>query len=435
MGASAFRREDCRLCGSRDVELVFQLAPTPVGDHYVSADKVGQLQETFPLDLFLCRGCGHLQLLDVVDPEVLFGDYTYVTSISLGLVEHFRKYADEILARLGLGGNAFVVEIGSNDGSLLRAFQHRGLRVLGVDPAREIARQATDSGVETLPTFFTSELARTIRRERGPAALIAANNVFAHADNLGDMADGIRELLAPDGVFAFEVSYLIDFMDNMVFDSIYHEHLCYHSVKPLDTFFRRHGLELIGADHVATKGGSLRCTVQPAGGPRPVSESVARLIALEERLGLAKTATFHAFAAKIDRVRAQVLEQLGGLVARGKAIAGYGASVTVTTLVHHFGLGKLLSFLVDDNSSRHHLFSPGHHIPVLPPQVLYERNPDCVVILAWRYADPIIKKHQGFLNRGGRFLVPLPEVRLVKADAISGDSSHALSQDRLGRVA
>src|SRR5262249_46589439 len=159
--------------------------------------------------------------------------------------------------------------------------QHRGLRVLGVDPAREIARQATVSGVETLPTFFTSELARTIRKERGPAALIAANNVFAHADNLGDMADGIRELLAPDGVFAFDVSYLIGLMDNMVFDSIHHEHLCYHSVKPLDSFFRRHGLELIGADHVATKGGSLRCTVQPAGGPRPVSESVAGLISLE----------------------------------------------------------------------------------------------------------------------------------------------------------
>jgi hypothetical protein len=411
MGATAFRREDCRLCNSRDVELVFQLAPTPVGDHYVSADRVGQAQETFPLDLFLCRACGHLQLLDVVDPEVLFGDYTYVTSISLGLVEHFRHYADDMLARLGLGGNAFVVEIGSNDGSLLRAFQHRGLRVLGVDPAREIAREATASGIETLPTFFSSELARTVRRERGPATLIAANNVFAHADNLGDMADGIRELLAPDGVFAFEVSYLMDLMDNMVFDSIYHEHLCYHSVKPLDSFFRRHGLELIGADHVATKGGSLRCTVQPAGGPRPVSESVARLIARENVLGLANPVTFHAFAARIERVRDQVLEQLEDHAAPGQTIAGYGASVTVTTLVHHFGLGKLMSFLVDDNPSRHYLFSPGHHIPVLPPQELYQQKPDCVVILAWRYADPIMKKHQAYRDRGGRFLVPLPEVR------------------------
>src|SRR5262249_12235161 len=350
MATRVSRRNDCRLCNSWDLELVLPLVPTPIGDHYVPRDRLGEGQETYPLDLYLCHGCGHVQMLDTVDPEALFGDYIYVTSSSAVLVEHFRKYADDLLDRLGPPPGSLVVEFGSNDGSLLRFFQAQGMRVLGVDPARAIAERATQNGIETVPAFFTSGLARQIRRERGPAALITANNVFAHADNLADMADGIHELLASDGVFCFEVSYRIDLMDNMVFDSIYHEHLCYHSVKPLDGFFRRHGLELIDAEHVGTKGGSLRCTVQLAGGPRPVAPSVGRLIALEAQRRLDRGDTFHVFAARIDRAKQAVARAVHDLQRQGKTIAGFGASVTTTTLIYHFDLGDKLSYIVDDNS-------------------------------------------------------------------------------------
>ena len=413
MSVAVFRRDNCRLCGGHDLELVLQLAPTPIADDYVSVERVDEVQEAYPLDLYLCHTCGHVQLLDVVDPEALFGEYVYVTSVSLGLVEHFRRYADALMRRVNLPQGAFVVEIGSNDGSLLRFFQERGMRVLGIDPAREIARRATESGIETLPTYFTSELAHKIKQKYGPAAIVTANNVFAHADDLADMADGVCELLASDGVFVFEVSYLVDIVQKALFDTIYHEHLCYHSVKPLDSFFSRHGMQLIDVQRIPSKGGSLHATAQLAGGPRPVSPSVAELIALEASLGLDGPAPFKALATQLDGIKTELLNLLRDLKAQGKTIAGYGASATVTTLLHHFDLGGRLLFLVDDNPLKHNLFSPGYHIPVFPSQAIYERKAGYVLILAWRYAEPIVKKHQVFLFQGGHFIVPMPSVEVI----------------------
>ena len=407
------RRDTCRLCGGDSLELVLPLAPTPTADAYVARERLGEIQETYPLDLFLCRACGHVQMLDVVNPEILYRDYVYTTSTSLGLVEHFRGYADDLLDTVKPAQGALVAEIGSNDGSMLRRFKERGMRVLGIDPAREIARKATESGVETLPDFFTSSLASRIRQERGPAALITANNVFAHADDLSDVAVGIRELLAPEGLFVFEVSYLADILQKRLFDTIYHEHLCYHSVRPLVDFFHRHGMELIDVRRIPAKGGSLRVTVQRAEGSRAVSPVVEELMALEERLGLARPETFRSFADQLQAVKAELLRRLQEIKGKGQSIAGYGASHTVTTLLHHFELDPFLSFLVDDHLSKQGLFSPGHHIPVLHPQALYERKPEVVLILAWNYSQPILAKHQPFLAQGGRFLLPLPDVKEI----------------------
>ena len=413
MNAPVFHRDNCRLCGSREVELVVPLGPTPVADDYVTAARRDELQPTFPLDLYLCRACGHVQLLDVVDPNILFGNYVYVTAISTSLVAHFSAYADDILRRTNAPVGTLVVDIGSNDGTFLRFFQQRGWRVLGVDAAPAIAWQATESGIQTVTGFFTPTLARAMRRDHGPAAIVTANNVFAHADDLGGMADGIRELLAPDGVFVFEVSYLVDIVEKLLFDTVYHEHLCYHSVKPLQSFLARHGMELIEIERISMKGGSLRGTAQLAGGPRPVLPSVAEHIALERRLNFDRAETFRAFAAKIDGVKAQVLGLLAQLKAQGKTVAGYGASATCTTLLYHFDLGDKLSFVADDNSRKHGTFSPGRHLPVLPAQALYDRQPDYVVILAWVYAPAILKKHQAFLNQGGHFIVPMPSPEVI----------------------
>lgn len=412
-GGRVTHRDTCRLCESRDLALAVPLAPTPVADDYVTADQVAERQETYPLDLHLCLQCGHVQLLDAVDPELLFRNYTYVTSVSLGLVEHFRRQADDILAETAPPAGALAVELGSNDGTLLRFFKDRGLRVVGVDPAREIARAATASGIETIPAFFTAELGRTLRRERGPAAIVAANNVFAHADDLGGMADGVRELLAPDGIFVFEVSYLADIVAKMLFDTVYHEHLSYHSVKPLEAFFRRHRMELIDVIRIATKGGSIRGIAQQAGGPRRVASSIPELLALEAHLGLDRPEPFAAFAEQISQRKAELLDFLGRAREDRKTIAGYGASATVTTLMYQFELGERLDFLVDDNPLKHHTFSPGYHLPVLPPQALADRRADFVVVLAWNYAEPIVRKQQAFLARGGHFVVPLPALRVV----------------------
>lgn len=412
MKSPSFHRDNCRLCGSREVELVVHLAPTPVADDYVPASRQHEVQPVFPLDLYLCRTCGHVQLLDVVDPNLLFGNYVYVTSISTSLVEHFREYADDILRRVKPSAGALVVDIGSNDGTFLRFFQERGMKVLGVDAATEIARQATASGIETIPAFFTPDLARTIERERGGATVVTANNVFAHADDLGAMADGIRELLVPGGVFVFEVSYMVDIVEKMLFDTVYHEHLCYHSVKPLQIFLARHGMELIEVERIAMKGGSLRGTAQLAGGPRKVSPSVPEHIELEKRLNFDRPETFKAFAGRIDALKNELLAKLRAVKRQGKTIAGFGASATCTTLLYHFDLGDKLQFIVDDNSRKHGTFSPGYHLPVLPSQALYERKPDYVVVLAWAYAQPILKKHQAYRDQGGHFILPVPKVEV-----------------------
>ena len=407
------RRDTCRLCGSRNVELVLQLAPSPIGDAYVTADKRDVPQPLFPIDLFLCCDCGLAQLLDIIEPKVLYGDYIYVTSSSLGLGDHFHGYAEQVYEAIHPQPGSLVVDIGSNDGTLLKCFKHLGLRPLGVEPAEHIARAATASGAQTIAGFFTPELSRQILAQHGPATIITANNVFANVDDLESMTRGIRDLLAPDGVFVCESYYVADVVNNMVFDFIYHEHISSFAVTPLNTFFARMGMRLLDVVHVPTKGGSLRYTVGLAGGPRKPSPAVAAMLEQERRTGVCDPRTFKEFSARIDRLREKTCAMLAELKAAGRSVAGFGASITATTLIYHFGIGSFLDYLVDDNPAKQGRFSPGLHLPVYPAAALYERKPDAAVILAWRYAEPIIRNHQSYLESGGRFIVPVPEVKVV----------------------
>jgi SAM-dependent methyltransferase len=244
------RRNTCRLCESKNVELVLPLRPSALADSYVPKERLHISQPKYPLDVFLCRDCGHLQLLDVVDPKILFSNYLYVTSVSLGLLEHFRKYADEVLATIAPTPGSLIIDIGSNEGALLKNFKARDFRVLGVDAAKNIAALANAAGIETIADFFNSNVAGSIRQRHGAASIVTANNVFAHSDALPEMVDGIRDLLGPDGIFVCEVIYLLDLVQRFTFDTIYHEHLCQHSVKPLRAFFARHGLELFDVSRI-----------------------------------------------------------------------------------------------------------------------------------------------------------------------------------------
>jgi SAM-dependent methyltransferase len=340
-----------------------------------------------------------VQNLDIVDPEILFRDYLFLTSASSGLIEHFRGYAAEVISHFEIRPGSLVVEIGSNDGSLLRFFKDQGMNVLGIDPAREIARQATQGGVPTLPEFFGSAVASSIRAEHGPATVIAANNVFAHADDLADIVKGVRDLLADDGIFVFEVSYLADIIDKFLFDTVYHEHVSYHSISPLVRFFERLGMQLFDVRRIASKGGSIRGFAQRrAGGKRTQTAAVRELISLEQRRGLGSLEPYRAFEDRINVRKKALLDLLDKEAAKGALIAGYGASTTTTTLMWHFELTRKLAFLADDNPHKHGLFSPGVHIPVVPSGELYVRRPDYVIVLAWIYAEPIIRRHQRFLE-------------------------------------
>lgn len=408
------RRDDCRLCGGRDLKPAFSLAPTPPANAFVPESRVGRDQALYPLDLFLCGACGHLQLRDVVDPAALFEDYVYVSGTSPVFREHFRRCAEDLSARAALKPGDLVVDVGSNDGTLLRFFRDGGRRVLGVDPAKAIAAEATKSGVETWPEFFTVETAARIRSKRGPAALVTANNVFAHADDLRGMAAAVRGLLAPGGLFAFEVSYLADVHEKLLFDTIYHEHVAYHAVAPLRGFFDSLGLELIEALRVDSHGGSLRGVVQLKGGARPVGASVGERLREERALGLDCLDTWARYAARVDARRRELTEVLAGMRARGLRVAAFGAPAKATTLMHHFGIGReTVDFIVDDSPLKQGLFSPGLHIPVLPAAAIAERRPDVLLITAWNFAEPIMAKNKAFLDSGGRFVVPLPAVRVI----------------------
>ena len=408
-------RNDCRLCGSTRFELVLPILPSPIGDAFVAKAHLGEVQELFPLDTYLCLECGHLQNLDVVDPEILFRNYTYRTSASTGLVEHFRKYAQAVISGLQIPPASLVVEIGSNDGSLLKAYKAHGLRVIGVDPAKNIAATATAEGVKTLPEFFGYAIAQQILAENGPATLTCANNVFAHADNIADIVKGIRSLLAPDGVFVFEVSYVPDIIDNFVFDTIYHEHVSHHALIPLERFFKSLDMTLFDVERVTTKGGSIRGFAQPMStGKRVKTQAYLQMLEEESRRGILQPEIYRDFYRAIEKRKQAVLECVDSAISQGKIVAAYGASTTTTTLLYHFELQIRLKFIVDDNDLKCDLYSPGAHIPVYSSDRLYASpRPDIVVILAWQYASQIIDKHSCFTQEGGKFLVPLPVLKIL----------------------
>jgi hypothetical protein len=311
---------------------------------------------------------------------------------------------------------SLVVDLGSNDGTLLRYFKQRGMSVLGVEPAAHIANQATADGVMSIDKFFSIEVAREIIQKYGYAKLITANNVFANIDNLNSWVNAVDELLADDGIFVFESYYLADLVQNMVFDFIYHEHLSSFSVRPLQALFNRSGLELVAVERVATKGGSLRYFIQRPGGPMVQDGTVEDMLEFEENIGLYRKETYVTYANKINLIKNQMKNFLAQAKSEGKSIAGFGASITGTTLIYHFEIGEYLDYLIDDNPAKQGRFSPGIHLPVFSSSILNERKPDYVIVLAWRFAEIIINNNQDYVDSGGQFLIPIPEFKLCTTE-------------------
>ena len=388
------KRTDCRLCASRTLECVLNLTPTPPANAMVPAAEKDKPQTAYPLDVYRCTDCGHLQLLDIVDPRVLFTHYVYVSSTSPVMVGYLRDQCAAIVRRLKLKPGDLVVEFGSNDGTLLRLFKEAGMRVLGVDPAANVAPDAAE--IETVADFFGAGMAGRIREKYGPAKAICAYNVCAHIDDLRDVVDGVRTLLAPDGQFVFEVGYLLDVYSKTLFDTIYHEHVDFHHVEPLKRFFDGRGLKLLHAERSDIQGGALVGYVgTPATGQ--ADSSVNELIALEHEAGLHRADTFRRWADMIRQRGEELMTLLRGLKAKGKSIAAYGAPAKATTLMYHFGLdSSVLDYVVDDNPLKQGMFTPGLHIPVHSPDELYRQKPDYVLLLAWNFAAQLVEKHRHY---------------------------------------
>lgn len=417
MTAQVVHRSTCRLCESGNVELVVKLEPIPLSENYCGDAESGRRAARYPVDLYMCRDCGHVQQLDVVDSKSLWENYTYYSGDAKGMPEHFREVAGRIIANYRPALGTLIVDIGSNDGSLLLPFKDAGYRVLGIDPAREIACQATEAGIETIPKLMSLDLARSIRCERGAAQVVCMFNAFAHADNLGEVADGIRELLAPDGIFVFEAQYLLDIIDRVLIATIFHEHMSHHSVKALTVFFERHGMELIDVERVPIQHGSLVGTVQLKGtGRRPVGDSVKALLTLETERGLDRIETLKQFAERIGQLRERTTRLVDYWRRTKASVAGYGAARSGPTLIAQLGLTDVIEYIVDDHPQKVYRYSSGDGIPILPTVELCRRMPAYTVILAWVHADKIIESNREYLERGGRFVVLCPETRVVGKD-------------------
>ena len=413
-----YKRHNCRLCHSTDIRTAISLAPMPIATPNFSIPDTdtgsGAFREPVPLDLSLCRSCGLLQVLHVGNPELQYANYVYTTSLSLGLAQHFERYTVEVLAAIRAKPGALVIEIGSNDGTLLQYFKKAGMRVLGIDPAQAIARQATAAGVETIAAFFTADMAKKVRAERGAADLMIANNVIANIDDMNDMIAGVHHLLADQGVFVFETQYGADVVERNLLDTVYHEHLSYFNIKPLSIGFARHGLELFDVQRVTTKGGSIRVFVQHCGGQHAVLPVVREMIDAEEKAGHYGEALYRNWMSEIAEIRQQLGVMAAAEHARGRKVGGYGVSVGTTTLLPQFAMTDKVDMLFDDDSKKAaKLIGPDYAIPVQGTDAVYQHNPGMIVIFAWRYADPIIAKHAKYLEQGGKFVIPLPKVRIV----------------------
>ena len=407
------KRDNCRLCESKRLKLAVPLLPTPVAEKYLRKNELENEELICPLDLYICLSCGHVQLLDIVDPNYLYSDYTYSSGRSKGLVDHFENYANYICEKFKISGNELVVDIGSNDGTLLKFFKKKNIQVLGVDPATEIALKASNDGIKTIPKFFDQKLAEKIVKENGKAKIITANNAFAHMDNLKEIMQGIKTLMNTESLFVFEISYLVDVIDNVLLGTIFHEHHSYHSIKPLEIFFSKFDMELIDITRNSIQGGSLIGVVQFKNGKYKKNDSVKNIIKLENEKKIDKFDKLENFSKKLHKSKEKIISLLKKINDEKKTIAGFGAARSGTTLITQMQIGKLIQYMVDDNEQKHNKYSPGDHILVRPTNYIYEDKPDYLLILAWVHSKNIIKNHQKYLENGGSFIVCFPELKII----------------------
>ena len=404
----------CRMCRSEDLYQFLDLGFMPPADEFLRQEQLRYSRNYYPLEVLMCRGCGLAQLSYVVSPEVLYRhDYPYEASTTRTGREHFGRFAAETVTRFGLGAKDLVVDVGSNVGVLLGNFKAQGTRILGIDPAANIVRIAEKNGIPTLNELFSVELAAKIRKEHGKAALITASNCFAHIHDLFDFARGLQTLLTPDGVFILEAPHFLDLVKNLEYDTIYHEHLSYLSLKPLIPFFRGRGLEVFDVQMQSIHGGSFRVFVGRRG-RHAVTPRVRQCLKAEAARGLHEERTLRRFAAAVAKNRDELLWLLYSLKHKGKRVVAVSAPAKGMTLLNYCKIGtETLDFVTEKSTLKIGRFTPGSHIPVLPDSELLKEMPDYALLLAWNFSKEIMANLSEYTRRGGKFIVPIPRPRIV----------------------
>ncbi len=404
----------CHICGSEGVKPFLSLGETALANSYLSREQLSMPERKFPLEVAFCGNCKLVQLTCVVPPELLFKHYLYVTSTSNTFRVHFTRYAEDVASEFNLDKNSLVVDIGSNDGLLLKGFQKSGVNVVGVEPADNLAELASRDGVETINDYFKGSVVDRILSSKGKADVVTANNVFAHTTTIHDIAKNVRRLLKDEGVFIIEAAYFVNMLRDMTFDGIYHEHLFHYSLTPLDYFFRNCGMQIFRVEVVPSHGGSLRVFVKKAESLRQVDSSVASMLQQEKGLGIHDFKTYEAFAKRVYANKEKLVKMITELKAQGKSIAGYGAPAKATTLLSFCNLGsEVIDCIVDDSPLKQGLYLPGMHIPIVSSESLDKKQPDYVIILAWNFSEEILKKTKKYADAGVKFIVPVPEPVIV----------------------
>ncbi len=403
----------CRICGASGLKKFLSLGPLPTPNGYLTTNQLKQHEPEYPLDIGRCKKCGLVQLTQIVRPDIMFTNYKYIPSASKTMVKHFDEMASEIINEFRLTKKELVVDIGSNDGTLLKAFKKRGMRVLGIDPAENLAIIATKEGVPTIPEFFTSKLAKKVVKKYGKAKVVTGTNVVAHIANLVDLFKGVELLLANDGVFVAEFPYLVDLLDNVEFDTIYQEHLSYFSIKPLIYLMKRSGLHISDVRKQDVHGGSIRVFVKK-GSAKKMADSVKGFLALEESKNIYKDKTYKEFADSVEEKKNQLSNLLRILKKSNYKIVGYGASARGNILLNYFGItNKTLDYIVDSTPYKQGLFTPGHHISIVSESKILKDMPDYVLLLAWNFKDEILKKQNAYRIKGGKFILIVPDVEII----------------------
>jgi len=407
-------RTNCRTCGSKNLKLILDLGKTALVNDFLKPEEVAAYKISLPLRVVLCPDCSLVQLGDTVDPRILYSHYAYVTSTSKTMDTHLNQMMTHLLSAGRMGAGSKVLEIASNTGVFLKKFKEQGCEVLGIEPAGNIADVALATAIPTRKEFFNAVNAKKLKAEWGAADLILGRHVFAHIDDLKDLVAGLEAVSHQDTMIAFEVPYVVDFFEHTEYDTIYHEHLSYISAASIEALVKDSAFMLARVDHYPIHGGSILFHLRHRSSQAKPHASVAQALEREKSMRLAEPATWESFAQRVNHIRTELPALLRKLKSQGRRIIGYGASAKGNTLLNTCGLTtNELDYIIDNTPFKQGKVAPGSWIPVLPPEMLLKDQPDYALLLAWNFAPEILKRETEYQKRGGRFIVPIPEPKIV----------------------